>query len=70
MSRKTMYTLFAAFILAAMMLTACGGGGAATDETIKVGAIHDLTGPTSDVGTPLCRRNQGLCCLAQCQWRY
>ena len=52
MSRKTMYTLFAAFILAAMMLTACGGGGAAVDETIKVGAIHDLTGPTSDVGTP------------------
>ncbi len=51
MTRKTMYALFAALVVAAMTLTACGGGGA-SDETIKVGAIHDLTGPTSDVGTP------------------
>ncbi len=51
MSRKTLYALFAALVVAAMMLTACGGGGG-SDETIKVGAIHDLTGPTSDVGTP------------------
>ena len=55
MSRKTLYTLFAVLIMAAMMLTACGGGGdevAAEDAPIKVGAIFDLTGPTSDVGTP------------------
>ena len=53
MSRKTMYTLFAVLIMAAMVLTACGGGGEeAAAETIKVGAIFDLTGPTSDVGTP------------------
>jgi branched-chain amino acid transport system substrate-binding protein len=51
MSRKTIYALFAALVVAAMTLTACGGGGG-SDETIKVGAIHDLTGPTSDVGTP------------------
>ncbi|MFQ5433811.1 MAG: ABC transporter substrate-binding protein, partial [Anaerolineae bacterium] len=33
-----------------LALSACGGGG--SDEPIKVGAIFDLTGPTSDVGTP------------------
>ncbi|MBT3336860.1 MAG: ABC transporter substrate-binding protein [Anaerolineae bacterium] len=52
MSRKTMYALFAALVVAAMVLTACGGGGGDADTSIKVGAIHDLTGPTSDVGTP------------------
>ena len=54
MSRKTLYTLFAVFVMAALMLTACGGGGddGGEAETIKVGAIFDLTGPTSDVGTP------------------
>jgi branched-chain amino acid transport system substrate-binding protein len=31
-------------------LVACGGGGGG--DAIKVGAIFDLTGPTSDVGTP------------------
>ena len=51
MTKKTTYALFAVFVLAAMMLTACGGGGGG-DETIKIGAIHDLTGATSDVGTP------------------
>ena len=41
------------FILMAvgiMALPACGGGG--SSEAIKIGAIHDLTGATSDVGTP------------------
>ncbi len=52
MTRKTTYALFAIFVLAAMMLAACGGGGGGAAETIKVGAIFDLTGPTSDVGTP------------------
>ena len=51
MTRKTMYALFAAFVLTAMLLTACGGG-AASSDTIKVGAIFDLTGATADVGTP------------------
>lgn len=36
-------------LVTAVLLTACGGGGG---EAIKVGAIHDLTGATSDVGTP------------------
>lgn len=51
MTRKTTYALFAVFVLAAMMLTACGGGGGDNDA-IKVGAIFDLTGPTADVSTP------------------
>ena len=51
MTRKTTYALFAVFVLAALVLTACGGGGGEAD-TIKIGGIHDLTGPTSDVGTP------------------
>ena len=35
------------------MLAGCGGDQAAGDDApIKVGAIHDLTGATSDVGTP------------------
>ena len=42
--------------LALLSLVACGGGGdqVADDGTgaIKIGAIFDLTGPTSDVGTP------------------
>ena len=45
-----------ALVLCAVLgLAACGGGGDATaDPTsgpIKVGAVFDLTGPTSDVGT-------------------
>ena len=35
-----------------LLCVACGGGGAdADDNSIKVGAIFDLTGPTADVGT-------------------
>ncbi|MCA9960503.1 MAG: ABC transporter substrate-binding protein [Chloroflexota bacterium] len=37
-------------MVTAVLLAACGGGG--SDEAIKIGAIHDLTGATSDVGTP------------------
>jgi len=36
-------------LVVALLLAACGGGGG---EAIKVGAIFDLTGATSDVGTP------------------
>jgi branched-chain amino acid transport system substrate-binding protein len=52
MSRKVK-RLFFVFVIASLMLTACGGGGAAGgNEPIKVGAIFDLTGATGDVGTP------------------
>jgi len=34
-----------------LALAACGGGDEEA-ETIKLGGIHDLTGPTSDAGTP------------------
>ena len=41
----------AALALAAA-LAACGGGdGGADDNSIRIGAIFDLTGPTADVGT-------------------
>jgi branched-chain amino acid transport system substrate-binding protein len=39
-----------ALLVTAVFLAACGGGGGG--EAIKIGGIHDLTGPTSDVGTP------------------
>ncbi len=47
MTKKSALFLLLIFVLA---LAACGGGG--SDEAIKVGAVFDLTGPTSDVGTP------------------
>ena len=42
--------VWVALLLTAALLAACGVGG--ESDTIKVGAIHDLTGATSDVGTP------------------
>jgi len=47
--RKRRIGLFLFALVAVLALVACGGGGG---EAIKVGAIFDLTGPTSDVGTP------------------
>jgi branched-chain amino acid transport system substrate-binding protein len=35
-----------------VLLSACGGDSADSDETIRVGAVYDLTGATADVGTP------------------
>ena len=53
MSRK-IKSLFFVFVIASLVLTACGGGGGGGGggEPIKVGAIFDLTGATGDVGTP------------------
>lgn len=53
MSRK-IKSLFFVFVIASLVLTACGGagGGAGDNAPIKVGAIFDLTGATGDVGTP------------------
>jgi len=53
MSRK-IKSLFFVFVIASLVLTACGGGGGGggDDAPIKVGAIFDLTGATGDVGTP------------------
>lgn len=48
-------SLFFVFVVASLVLTACGGGAAepaSSNEPIKVGAIFDLTGATGDVGTP------------------
>ncbi len=42
--------LLALALAVMLVLSACGGG--CSDEPIKIGAIFDLTGPTSDVGTP------------------
>lgn len=44
---------FTILLLVALILGACGGNAGGGDTApIKVGAIHDLTGATSDVGTP------------------
>lgn len=55
MSRKVK-SLFFVFVIASLVLTACGGAAAPAEtggnEPIKVGAIFDLTGATGDVGTP------------------
>jgi branched-chain amino acid transport system substrate-binding protein len=53
-NRKVSQAMMAVFLLASLLLTACAGAGGqpGTSEPIKVGAIHDLTGATADVGTP------------------
>ena len=50
--RSKWYILFAAVVLAAMVLSACGGGGKKAAEPIKIGGLFDMSGPTSDVGVP------------------
>ncbi|MFQ5577710.1 MAG: ABC transporter substrate-binding protein [Anaerolineae bacterium] len=46
------FTLLALLIIVALLAVGCAGGGGGASGPIKVGAIFDLTGPTSDVGTP------------------
>ena len=50
--RSKWFFIIALVLLAAAVLAACGGGGKGKAETIKVGGLFDLSGPTSDVGTP------------------
>ncbi|HSG17775.1 MAG TPA: ABC transporter substrate-binding protein [Anaerolineae bacterium] len=49
LSRRSVVFLIVALV-GVLALAACGG--AEEEEAVKVGAIFDLTGPTSDVGTP------------------
>lgn len=51
MSKRNVLLLVVA-LLGLLVLSACGGGGGDEAAAIKIGAIHDLTGATSDVGTP------------------
>lgn len=51
MFRKVL-ALFVALLILAAMVGCQRGGGAAQAGPIKIGAIFDLTGPTSDVGQP------------------
>ncbi len=50
MSKK--YLLLSIVLLGALVLAACGGGGQKGAEPIKIGGLFDMSGPTSDVGTP------------------
>jgi branched-chain amino acid transport system substrate-binding protein len=64
-NKKIMHTTIVLLTLIALLLSACASGGAEDEgEPIKVGAIHDLTGPTADVGTPYA---EGL--KAYVEWR-
>ena len=49
--RRSMYFWAVTLMIAAMLFSACGGGKPGK-ATIKIGAIHDLTGATAEVGTP------------------
>ncbi len=57
---RTIKWLVFTLILTALLLSGCGGKGEGGAEPIKVGAIFDLTGPTSDVGTPYAEGVKGF----------
>ena len=57
--KRNAFILVTVLLLISLVLVACpgrGGGGG----PIKVGALFDLTGPTSDVGTPYAEGVQGF----------
>ncbi len=49
---KRVWMLTAVLVFMSLALVACPGRGGGETGPIKVGAIFDLSGPTSDVGTP------------------
>lgn len=51
---RIIHTIVVSVVLTSVLLAACAGPGAqpSSSDPIKVGAIHDLTGATADVGTP------------------
>lgn len=55
--KKQILTLVGILILS-LLLTACAGG-ATPSKAIKIGAIFDLTGPTSDVGSLYANGSKG-----------
>jgi branched-chain amino acid transport system substrate-binding protein len=64
-NKRLLYNLALVLVISSVLLAACGGDGASgSKEPIKVGAIHDLTGATADVGTPYA---EGL--KAYVEWR-
>ncbi len=56
--KRNLFLLAAVLVVMSMVLAACPGGGGQAGP-IKVGALFDLTGPTSDVGTPYAEGIQG-----------
>ncbi len=56
--KRRILVLGIVLVIASMVLVACPGRGGETGP-IKIGAIFDLTGPTSDVGTPYAEGIQG-----------
>ncbi len=56
--KRQLFVLFAILIVASLILSACPGK-KAEKGPIKIGAIFDFTGPTSDVGTPYGHGIQG-----------
>ncbi len=56
--KRNMFAMVVLLLIVSMVLAACPGRGAGGGP-IKVGALFDLTGPTSDVGTPYAEGIQG-----------
>ncbi len=58
--KRQALVLVVLLVAVSMILAACPGKGTGGEGPIKVGAIFDLTGPTSDVGTPYAEGIQGF----------
>ena len=64
-NKRFLFGLVTLLTLAALLLSACGGGGESSGGSdaktpIKIGAVHDLTGATADVGTPYAEGIKGF----------